>query len=124
MGYGGMHSTFPTHAGLSPRKKFHALQNIKEGQAIDHEDASDSDVDLAEREFEIGQWVDAKDTTNKWLCAQVVKMTASKVWVHFDGWADKWNTWLDKASQFIAPLGRYTAKGAHKVRQNKRKGKE
>jgi len=124
MGWTPQSSQFATHVGLSPRKKFHALQAIKEGAPLDKDDASDSDVDLAEREFELGQWVDCKDTTNKWLCAQICKMTATKIWIHYDGWADKWNAWFDKASPLVAPLGRHTLHAHHKARGNKRKVKE
>lgn len=38
--------SYPTHVGLSPRKKLIALSIIKEGNQIDKDDASDSDVGM------------------------------------------------------------------------------
>jgi hypothetical protein len=118
------HLAYPTHVGLSPRKKHQSLQLIKDGTPLDKDECTDSDIDLNDREFEVGQWVDALDTANKWLCAQVVAVTQSKLRVHFDGWSEKWNTWFDKASIKVQPFGRNTTKSQWKARGKKAKAKE
>lgn len=39
--------------------------------------------------FFVGQKVDAKDSVSKWCPATVVKVTSSRVLVHYDGWSSK-----------------------------------
>jgi len=118
------HMAYPTHVGLSPRKKHQALQLIKDGTPIDRDECTDSDIDLNDREFEPGQWVDALDTANKWLCGQIVAVTQGKIRVHYDGWSEKWNQWFDRATIKVQPLGRHTSKSAVKQRGKKQKPKE
>jgi len=118
------HMAYPTHVGLAPGKKLQTLQLIKDGTPLDKEECSDSDIDLADREFEPGQWVDALDTANKWLCGQIVAVTQGKIRVHYDGWSEKWNQWFDKASIKVQPLGKQTNKAQLKARGKKQKQKQ
>jgi len=112
--------SFPTHTGLAPQAKVTALELIKNGQPLDSDDCTDSDVDLQDREFEVGQWVDCMDTAQKWLCAQVVQIAQHKILIHYDGWSDKWNAWHEKSSPRIQSFGRYTTPEQHKSRGKKK----
>jgi len=113
-------AAFATHVGLSPRKKHAALDLIRQSQPIDKDDCTDSDIDLQDRTFEIGQWVDCLDQGNKWLCAQVVVFSHGKIQIKYDGWSDRWNAWYDRASPRIQPFGKYTTPEQHKDRGKKK----
>lgn len=41
--------------------------------------------------LKVGDWVDAKDTVNKWCVAQVVEANEEVVKIHYKGWAAKWD---------------------------------
>jgi len=94
--------------GLSGKKKKAVLELIRDGKEIDKSDASDSDEDLSERVFTVNQKVDCKDTASKWLISTVVEVKEGMVFVHYDGWSNKWDEWLESDSPRIAKLNRYT----------------
>lgn len=59
-----------------------------------------------------GDTLDARDTTNKWLVAKVVKVdptNADRLLVHYEGWSDKWDDWFTVPNKRLAPLGTHTA---------------
>lgn len=56
-------------------------------------------------EFEMGDLVDAKDTVNKWLSGKVVGVKPGAIRVHYNGWADTWDEWIDKTSDRLAAPG-------------------
>ncbi len=58
--------------------------------------------------FELGQWVDVKDTIDQWLEAQVTKIRGNELYVHYNGWGNHWDEWIDAASPRIAPFRTYT----------------
>jgi len=95
------------------------LLNIQDGTPLDKDDGSDSDIDLSERHFEVGQWIDALDTTNKWLCAQIVEVRPKTIRVKFDQWSEKWNLDYDKSDMRLQPLGRNTPRHMWKLRGKK-----
>jgi len=41
--------------------------------------------------FTVGAYVDAQDTQNTWMIAQIVKIKDGVMEVNFDGWSQKWN---------------------------------
>ncbi len=47
-------------------------------------------ADLGDRTFLRFEWVDIKDTVNKWCLGQVVEVAEGRVCVHYDGWPSKW----------------------------------
>ena len=55
------------------------------------------------RNFSKGQWVDVKDTVDQWLEAQVLEVnpTNSQVFVHYNGWPNRWDEWIDMNSPRI-----------------------
>ena len=58
--------------------------------------------DLTKTKYEVGQWVDVKDTIDQWLEAQVVQVRNNQAFVHYNGWANRWDEWIDFSSPRIA----------------------
>lgn len=58
--------------------------------------------------YQLGQWVDVKDTINQWLEAQVTGLRGSQVCVHYNGWGSQWDEWLDRTSPRIALFRSHT----------------
>ena len=50
------------------------------------------------KSLEIGTLIEALDVQNLWFPARVVQVQASKVLVHFDGWSNNWDEWIDSQS--------------------------
>ena len=65
---------------------------------------------LDKRILEKGQWIDVKDTVNKWLEAQVMEVSEDKkkVKIHYNNWGDKWDEWINTNSQRIMPFRYHT----------------
>lgn len=69
-----------------------------------------------------GLYVDAKDSINSWCVAQVIEVdvSQSRVKVHYDGWSQKWETWLpiqeDKLAPFRMHSKRYTGQPKQAIR--------
>lgn len=63
---------------------------------------------LKGRKFEIGMWIDAKDTIDQWLEAQVMDLRDNQVFVHYNGWGVRWDEWIDKNSQRLAIFRSFT----------------
>ena len=56
-----------------------------------------------------GGYVDAVDSSQKWLVAFVKQIDPAKgALVRFDGWSNKWNEWLSLKSHRLAPFRRHT----------------
>jgi len=108
--YGQTPANYNTYYGKAPREKQAVLESIKAGKPLDADPVSDSDVDFSDRVLPFGQWIDCIDTSNNWLCAQVVRVEGPKVEIHFDGWSDRWNETLDMSNPRIRPLGTFTSK--------------
>lgn len=66
--------------------------------------------DVNKRKLVPGQWVDVKDTVEQWLEAQVleVKDDNSAVYVHYNGWGNRWNEWIPMNSPRIMPFRFHT----------------
>jgi len=92
---------YQMYPGIPPRDKLAALEAIRDGAQLDTNNATDSDEDLNDRVFVLGQWVDCKDSVQKWIWAQVVGVHEDKVCIHFDGWSSKWDEWLLRGSSRI-----------------------
>jgi hypothetical protein len=66
--------------------------------------------DFDQRQLHVGQWVDVKDTVGQWLEAQVIDLRAesSLVFIHYNGWPEHWDEWIQVKSPRIQPLRTYT----------------
>ncbi|CAK4401890.1 unnamed protein product [Aphanomyces euteiches] len=54
--------------------------------------------------LKVGDFVDAKDTSNTWYESRIVDTDEDKVKVHFLGWFEKWDWWISRESPTIKPL--------------------
>jgi hypothetical protein len=62
-------------------------------------------VSFAGGGFEVGDRLDCADKQRKWYASTVREVGENDIFVHFEGWAEKWNEWIwmdDEKS--IAPL--------------------
>jgi hypothetical protein len=64
--------------------------------------------DFNKRRFTKGQWVDVKDTIDQWLEAQIIDTKDDKVYVHYNGWGNRWDEWIDVNSTRIRPFRYHT----------------
>lgn len=61
------------------------------------------------RDFSVGDELDAKDKVGKWYESLVREVKGGQVFVHYKGWASKWNEWLSVDDELrIAPKGTHT----------------
>jgi len=64
------------------------------------------------RRFQLGQWVDVRDTVEAWLEAQVLDVLTeqglSMVRVHYNEWPMEWDEWLEVSSPRIQPFRTFT----------------
>lgn len=61
-----------------------------------------------QRKFEVGVWLDIKDTIDQWLEAQVTQIRPNQIYVHYNGWGSRWDEWIDNDSVRIAVFRTYT----------------
>ena len=102
---------FP-HREIDPAERFEVLrQSIQTLDGLIQSTASAPGTQPFERlrrQYAVGQWVDVRDTVDQWLEAQVVDVrntdTGLGVKVHYNGWPNRWDEWLDAASPRIQPL--------------------
>jgi len=58
--------------------------------------------DFTKSKFEVGQWIDVKDTIDQWLEAQVIQIRNNQIYVHYNGWGTRWDEWIEMNSSRIA----------------------
>jgi hypothetical protein len=68
--------------------------------------------DFSKRRFTKGQWVDVKDTIDQWLEAQIIDMRDDKVYIHYNGWGNRWDEWIEVNSPRIRPFRYHTKQTA------------
>ena len=54
--------------------------------------------------IEVGQWVDVKDTVDQWLEAEIIGRDGEMVYVHYNGWPERWDEWIHIDSERIQPF--------------------
>ena len=64
--------------------------------------------DFSKSTYEVGEWVDVKDTINQWLEAQVIKIQNDKAYVHYNGWGTRWDEWIEFSSPRMRNFKTYT----------------
>jgi hypothetical protein len=57
------------------------------------------------RAFQVGQFIDVLDSSEKWSEGEVVGIQGSTIEVHYLYWAPKWNELLPKTSNRLSPYG-------------------
>jgi len=65
----------------------------------------DSQTKIDNSDYAVGDFIDAKDTQGAWMQGRIVEVNNENdtYFVHFEGWADKWNEWIPKKSAKIQP---------------------
>ena len=58
--------------------------------------------------FEVGGWVDVKDTIDQWLEAEICMRRGNKAFIHYNGWGNRWDEWIDIHSPRIALFRTHT----------------
>lgn len=56
-------------------------------------------------EFYLNQRIDVLDTTGKWIEARVVDINDTQIRVHYRGFKDRWEEWIEFNSDRIAEIG-------------------
>ena len=74
---------------------------------------------FSKSKFEIGQWIDVKDTIDQWLEGQIVNMRTHngthQVLVHYNGWSSRWDEWIDTNSKRLSNFKTYTLQSPNSV---------
>lgn len=53
-------------------------------------------------------WIDAKDTIDQWLEAQVTNIRDNQIYIHYNGWGARWDEWIEISSHRIAVFRTHT----------------
>ena len=53
-------------------------------------------------------WIDAKDTIEQWLEAQIINLNETQIQIHYNGWGVRWDEWIDKTSNRLAVFRTHT----------------
>ena len=88
---------------------YNEFKEIKEGNVTQKEYDMNC-FDLDKRILMKGQWVDVKDTIDKWLEAQVIEISEDKkkVKIHYNHWGNRWDEWINTNSPRIMPFRYHT----------------
>jgi len=73
--------------------------------------ASDSDPDLSQRRFRIGEQYDLLDSSGKWLPAQVINVLGDRVVFSIERFNDRFNEIVPADSERIADAGTHLSRG-------------
>jgi hypothetical protein len=65
-------------------------------------------VHYIEEGFSKGDVLEAQDKFKKWCAAEVLEAEEGKVLVHYTGWSNKWDEWIDVSTGRIVPLYTHT----------------
>ena len=95
--------------GIQNMIDFGNYDEFKEGNHI-NEKYNINCFDLNKRILEKGQWVDVKDTVEKWLEAQIIEVSDDKkrVKIHYNKWGNRWDEWIETNSPRIMPFRYHT----------------
>ena len=74
---------------------------------------------LSKKKFEIGEWVDVKDTTDNWLEGQIINKrninNKIQVLIHYNGWGNRWDEWIDQSSNRLSFFRTYTLQSIQSI---------
>ena len=74
--------------------------------------ALESELEEREREkwrdhIQVGDIIDAKDSEGRWFDSRIVEVEKDRgpgeVKVHYNGWSERWDTWVDRKDESIQP---------------------
>ena len=74
---------------------------------------------LSKKKFDVGEWVDVKDTTDNWMEGQIInKRTINnkvQFLIHYSGWGGRWDEWIDQSSPRLSYFRTYTLQSLQSV---------
>jgi hypothetical protein len=74
---------------------------------------------LSKKKFDVGEWVDVKDTTDNWLEGQIInKRTINnkiQFLIHYSGWGGRWDEWIDQSSPRLSYFRTYTLQSIQSI---------
>jgi len=88
------------------RQTLATLTNLNQTKSNINIHSNDDEIptnnfDYQNRKLIKGQWVDVKDTIEQWLEAQVIDVQNNKAYIHYNGWGNRWDEWIDMNSARI-----------------------
>jgi len=60
------------------------------------------------RNFKVGDVIDCEDAVGKFYESTVRAVKPDEVFIHFNGWADRWDVWIAKDSKRLARKNSHT----------------
>jgi len=90
------------------RQNLSFVQSLQKVATKQSPENSEKPFDCKKMGFYLSQWIDVKDTIDQWLEAQVTKIRETQIYVHYNGWGNHWDEWIDIDSPRIAPFRTYT----------------
>jgi len=60
------------------------------------------------RDFQVADTLDVKDYEGTWFESTIRDIKGQKLFIHFKGWARKWDEWIPKDSDRLAPKNSHT----------------
>eukprot|EP00475_Leptophrys_vorax_P038689 TRINITY_DN6875_c0_g1_i1.p1 TRINITY_DN6875_c0_g1~~TRINITY_DN6875_c0_g1_i1.p1 ORF type:complete len:154 (+),score=31.82 TRINITY_DN6875_c0_g1_i1:676-1137(+) len=58
-------------------------------------------VEYAQQVHDVGDIVEVLDKTSKWCTARVLQVRNDEVLVHYDGWSDRWDEWVECGPRIV-----------------------
>jgi hypothetical protein len=92
--------------GLSIADKQAALTEVFEGK-LDPEDMHDSEGDLHDREWIVGQELDVLDTESNWLLAKCLRIEGNDMFIWYLKYDHKYDEWISMDGPRAAPRGTF-----------------
>jgi len=66
------------------------------------------------RKMEIGEWIDVRDASGQWIEGQIINHYGEYVYIHYNGWDNRWNEWISVNSDRIMPFRSHTVQMVNK----------
>jgi len=67
-------------------------------------------VQYLQFQFEHGVSLDVLDTREKYYESEIMEVREDTVFIRYKGWSPKWDEWIPKTSERLAPVNHYTNK--------------
>lgn len=100
-----------TEKDMKPKAEAN-LKELEKNESSEDLD-EDSEIEDSHSDFELNEHIDCCDSVNKWLDAEIIavyylflrinhlfysKLRNNEIRVHFSGWSNKYDDWIDKSS--------------------------
>ncbi|CAM9537197.1 unnamed protein product [Ectocarpus sp. 8 AP-2014] len=102
-----VHGALKSDKPLQWQRSLVALQGKVKAKLPEH-----APLMLGNLELCVGADVDVKDFQKNWLPGKINGLQGSSLCIHYHGWANKWDEWVDVSHGRVAPRETYTSKAA------------